>query len=144
MLVTQESLMTWYAFLTNSHHSLDPGKWEPKLTSSRDKIFASYSSDLAAPSIYVICFYIISMYKCEPPKSVLWRCTPHLLHSALRVSWVVPLRNGHNNNATIAAPSSNAEASSVCLWTCMAEPGFDVTSPFPYIQPAPQQTSRNK
>ena len=63
--------MTWYAFLTNSYHSLDPGKWEPKLTSSRDKIFASYSSDLAAPSICVICFYIISMYKCEPPKSVL-------------------------------------------------------------------------
>ena len=26
--------MTWYAFLTNSHHLLDPGKWEPKLTSS--------------------------------------------------------------------------------------------------------------
>lgn len=30
--------MTWYAFLTYSHHSLDPGKRKPKLTSSKQEI----------------------------------------------------------------------------------------------------------
>lgn len=30
--------MTWHAFLTSSHHSLDPGKWEPKFPSPKQEV----------------------------------------------------------------------------------------------------------
>lgn len=79
----------------------------------------------------VVCCYIISMCKHLNLQSQSSEGA-HLVYNILRVSQMVPLRNGCSGKHIFAEPLSNVKVSWVCSWTCMAKPHLYTYSLLPY------------
>lgn len=112
--------MTWYAFLTSSHHSLDPGKWEPKFPSPKQEVKFTHH-------VVAICLLLLNVWSplhkqhletYEPPKTILW----HFLFIAFKMSCMAPLRTGCCREALwqphLAAPLSDVHMSCVYPVSC--------------------------